>query len=119
MKFSQKMCEWPLRWILLTLLIIGFVRWHFSSLEDFLVKDKTPYPVPRADQSRKSNPAKLSNFSIIPDKYLANVPWKVKIVKAPRCPNVRKMYFIKTSPLNFELRRLSRLMKGFDTIMFN
>ena len=117
MKFSQKMCEWPLRWILVTLLIIGFVRWHFSSLEDFLVKDTTPYPVPRVN--KKSYSAKLSNFSTIPDKYLANVPWKVKIVKAPRCPNVRKIYFIKTSPLNFDLRRLSRLMKGFETIMFN
>ena len=119
MKFSQKMCEGPLKWTLFMLIIIGFVRWHFSSLEDFLVKEKNPYPVPQADQSRKSNPAKISNFSTIPDKYLANVPWKVKIVKAPRCPNVRKIYFIKTSPLNFELRRLSRLMKGFDTIMFD
>ena len=114
MKFSQKMCEASLTWMLLTLSIVGYVRWHFNTLENFLVEDKFPSPVQQADQSTVIS----SNFSLIPSKYLTSVPWKVEIIKAPKCPTAHKIYLIKTSPLNFELRRLSRLMKGFDNCIF-
>ena len=49
-------------------------------------------------------------FTIIPSKYSTEVPWNVTIINGPKCPNVPLIYLIKTSPYNFELRQLSRLM---------
>ena len=49
-------------------------------------------------------------YTIIPSKYSKRVPWNVTIIQAPDCPPVPQIYLIKTSPYNFELRQLSRLM---------
>ena len=49
-------------------------------------------------------------YTILPQKYLKSVPWNVSIITAPPCPPVAQIYLIKTSPYNFDLRRLSRLM---------
>ena len=49
-------------------------------------------------------------YTILPQKYLKSVAWNVSIIDAPPCPPAAQIYLIKTSPYNFELRRLSRLM---------
>lgn len=49
-------------------------------------------------------------FTILPSKYSIEVPWNVTIINGPKCQNVPLIYLIKTSPYNFELRQLSRLM---------
>ena len=79
--------------------------------------NKTSYssesPVPEPSTSESTSPGTITptglNFSEpLPVYFEENHEWDVGILKAPSCPDVDVIRFIKSSPFNSDLRRYIR-----------